>query len=204
MDWGLKLGDLAIVAATLLGPVLAVQVQKLVERGREQGQRRVTIFRVLMATRGALLSPAHVEAINIIPIEFYGKRGRKLRIIEKWKEYIDHLYKDPSEQTWGSIRIRLLNELLAMIGDYIGYKFNSVEISRELYSPRGHATIENDQEIIRTGLAKVFRGEMGFPMDVKAFPVDANFAKNQLDIQQGLIGWLDGQRSVRMTMESKP
>lgn len=203
MDWTLKLGDLAIVIATLLGPVLAVQVQKWVERGRAQSQRRITVFRTLMTTRGALLAPAHVEAINVIPIEFYGKRGRRLKIIEKWKEYIDHLYKDPAEQSWISTRTRLLNELLAMIGSYIGYKFNSVEISRELYSPRGHATIESDQEIIRSGLAKVFKGELGFPMDVRAFPIDTAFAKSQMDLQKRLLDWLDGQRSVRMTVENK-
>jgi hypothetical protein len=71
MDWTVKTGDLAIVIATLLGPILAVQAQKWIERSRERQQRRVAVFRVLMTTRAALLSPAHVEALNIVPVEFY-------------------------------------------------------------------------------------------------------------------------------------
>jgi hypothetical protein len=50
------MGDLAIVFATLLGPILAVQAQKFVEQRREQNHRRVAIFRALMMTRAAVLS----------------------------------------------------------------------------------------------------------------------------------------------------
>jgi hypothetical protein len=193
-DWTLKLGDIAIVVATFLGPVAAVQAQKWVERGQQQRQRRITVFRTLMATRRQALSPAHVEAINVIPVEFYGKQGKRLEIIELWKKYIDHLYRDPSDPAWGNERVNLLNDLIDRIGKYLGYRFNSVEISREVYSPKGHATIESDQEIIRQGLAKVFRGEMAIPMAVTSFPIDPKMAEGQLDLQSKLREWLaDGR-----------
>ncbi len=35
MDWSVKVTDLAIIVATLLGPVFAVQAQVWLERGRE-------------------------------------------------------------------------------------------------------------------------------------------------------------------------
>ena len=57
IDWTFKGADIAIVVATLLGPVLAVQAQKWLERGREITQRRAWIFRTLMATRATNLSP---------------------------------------------------------------------------------------------------------------------------------------------------
>jgi hypothetical protein len=74
IDWTFRVGELAIVFATLLGPVLAVQAQKWIERAREKTQRKIAIFRTLMATRATFLSPAHVEALNAIPIEFYGNK----------------------------------------------------------------------------------------------------------------------------------
>lgn len=43
--------------ATLCGPVLAVQAQKLVERIRENQQRKLKLFYTLMATRGAGVAP---------------------------------------------------------------------------------------------------------------------------------------------------
>jgi hypothetical protein len=38
-----------------------------------------------MATRAAFLSPALVEALNAVPIEFYGNR----KIVNSWKEHLD-------------------------------------------------------------------------------------------------------------------
>ena len=202
-DWTLKLGDIAIVLATCLGPILAVQAQKWVERGQQQQQRRIAIFRTLMATRRQALSPAHVEAINVIPIEFYAKSGKLLEIVNAWKAYIDHLYKDTSQATWAEHRESLFNSLIEKIGKYLGFDFNSVEISREFYSPRGHAAIESDQEIIRQGLAKVFRGEMAIPMAVTSFPIDPKMAEGQLNLQTKLREWLAGQSEVKVSFTAQ-
>jgi hypothetical protein len=49
--------DIAVIVATLLGPVLAVQVQKYLERWRDEAERRKNVFKTLMATRLARLSP---------------------------------------------------------------------------------------------------------------------------------------------------
>ena len=59
MNWDLtiKLTDIAIVLAALLVPVLAVQAQKWLERRRDVKERQLAIFRTLMATRNAMLSP---------------------------------------------------------------------------------------------------------------------------------------------------
>ena len=74
-DWNIKITDIAIVFAT----ILAVQAQKYLEKGGEIKQRRAWLFRTLMATRATTLSPAHVEALNAVPIEFYGK-DQKLKL----------------------------------------------------------------------------------------------------------------------------
>jgi hypothetical protein len=97
IDWTFRMGEAAIVFATLLGPVLAVQAQKWIERARERKQRKIGIFRTLMATRAAFLSPAHVEALNAVPIEFYGNR----KIVNSWKEYLDYYRHKASHQRYG-------------------------------------------------------------------------------------------------------
>ena len=93
----MKVADWVMVAAILCGPVLAVQAQKWIEVAREKRNRRLNVFKRLMATRGALLSPAHVEALNMIDLEFAG-RGRKNETVKtRWKEYLDHLCSLPDD-----------------------------------------------------------------------------------------------------------
>jgi hypothetical protein len=198
IDWTFRIGEEAIVFATLLGPVLAVQAQKWIERARERKQRKIGIFRVLMATRAAFLSPAHVEALNAVPIEFYGNR----KIVNSWKEYLDYLStQGVPPELWGQRRIELFVGLLVDMAVFLGYNFTRVEISREVYWPTAHAPIEADQQIIREGLAKLFRGETAIPMDVKSFPVEAQALEEQQDLRRLLLKWLGGEQSVKVEFE---
>src|ERR1700748_228812 len=106
MEVVFKAVDLAIVGATLLGPVLAVEAQKHLDRIRGVDERRRTIFKTLMATRAALLAPSHVEALNAVPVEFHGKGRALKRINDGWKEYLDHLNtKMPDDAVWDSKRV---------------------------------------------------------------------------------------------------
>ena len=72
--------DLALIAATFLGPVFAIQVQKFLEKRQGDRARRDRIFKTLMSTRTAVLSLAHVEALNMINIEFPVKEFKKALI----------------------------------------------------------------------------------------------------------------------------
>jgi len=70
IDWTLKVTDLAIVFAALLSPLIAVQVTEWIRRSQEARKRKLHVFRTLMSTRAASLAPTHVEALNLIDIEF--------------------------------------------------------------------------------------------------------------------------------------
>jgi len=62
-----------------------------------------------MATRATFLSPAHVEALNAVPIEFYGNK----KIIDPWKEYLDYLSQlGIPPDVWLQRRIELFVSLL--------------------------------------------------------------------------------------------
>jgi len=191
----------AIIAATLLGPVFAVQAQKWLERRRGLEERRQIIFRTLMATRAVVLSPGHVEALNAIPVEFYGTKGRLKEINDAWKLFLDHHTQEgPSFEVWLQKRIDLFLDLLFLISQFLGYRFSRAQLERDIYSPRAHGELENEQTIVRKGLVKLFNGETVFPMAVKEFPAtaDEESLANQAALQKLLVEWLEGQRAVRV------
>jgi len=62
---------IAVVIATLAGPVLAVIVTRIVDDGRLRRTRQMEVFRTLMASRRTPLSIDRVKALNLVEIEFY-------------------------------------------------------------------------------------------------------------------------------------
>ena len=60
----MTIADGLIIAAVILGPILAVQAQRTIQTRKEERERKLWIFKILMATRGMSLSPRHVEGLN--------------------------------------------------------------------------------------------------------------------------------------------
>lgn len=87
--------EVLIVISTLIAPLLAVQAQKWLERYREDHERKLRVFKILMATRAATVSPDHVQALNMIDLEFQGEKCKKVRT--EWKTYLDHLGSFPKD-----------------------------------------------------------------------------------------------------------
>lgn len=203
MTWDNTIGwsDLAIICATLLGPVLAVQAQKALERKRSTKERREAIFRVLMATRAAMLSPTHVEALNAVPVEFYGTSRELKSINEAWKLYLDH-HDDrlPTHDAWAQRRGVLFQDLLYLISKFLGYEFSRAQLERDIYAPRAHGDLEADQTTIRKGLVALLNGERALPMAVHEFPAtaDPQTLQNQADLQILLLELLKGERSLNI------
>ena len=67
----MTISDWLVILAIIIAPILAVQVQKIIESRRSKRERKLQVFKALMATRATPLSPIHVEALNMIDIEFY-------------------------------------------------------------------------------------------------------------------------------------
>ena len=198
-SWNWTSGDLAVVIATLLGPIAAVQVQKWLERSRAKEDRRIAIFRTLMATRAANLSQAHVEALNAIPIEFYGQSKKLREIINSWKSYLDHLsQRDPVMEIWVQKRTDLFLDLLVLISKYLRYDFTRVELSKEIYSPSAHSRIESEQETIRVGLAKLLSGDAALPLAIRSIYSDPETLSRQMALQEKLSAWLDSGPIVKI------
>ncbi len=202
IDGTLRIADLAIVVATMLGPVLAVQAQKYLERRREVDARQRRIFLALMTTRATTLAKAHVEALNAIPVEFYGRRKPLREIIEAWKEYLNHLnMKGMDPAVWNAKTADLFFALLHKLSGYLGYDFNLVELRQEAYLPQFHVEVESNQLAVLSGAAALLRGEKALPMEVRAWPVDAEALTAQKALQALLLAWLRGEAAPRVRVE---
>ncbi|WP_146140171.1 DUF6680 family protein [Alsobacter soli] len=169
-----RLSDAAIVLATLIGPVVAVQVQKYVERRSEARSRQMRVFEDLMATRASRLAPKHVDALNAIPITFYGSKPKLVAIRNEWNDLLAH-FGDKEKQAlnrdaWQGEQIPKLVSLLFSISEYLGFNFSKADIERGIYAPQGHALVEEEQHIIRNGFANIFRGKVPFPVLVFQYP----------------------------------
>ncbi len=64
------LGLLTIVAI-FVAPWAALWLQKRIERSNEKKQRKLNIFKTLLATRANVVSMDHVQALNMIDIQFF-------------------------------------------------------------------------------------------------------------------------------------
>lgn len=124
MESQITISHILMILAVLIAPLVAVQVQKYLERHQEKRERKLRIFKTLMATRGVPLSQDHVQALNMIDIEFYGEKYKK--IITSWKDYLNHLEKitkDDEERfsLWNEEKADLLANLLLVMGKSLGY-----------------------------------------------------------------------------------
>jgi len=191
MQWDetIKVTDLAIVFATLLGPVFAVQVQVYLDRTRGKRARREQIFHTLMRTRSSSVAPEHVHALNAVPIEFFGER----QITDAYRDYIAHLNTNiqNNPEAWGIRRVDLFMDLLHKISEELGYDFTVAQLKGEYYAPQAHFTLEVEQTAIRQGLAKILSGQAALGMDVKNLPGDP-------EAQAALKAVLQGKSAIKV------
>lgn len=206
----IKDGEWAVVFATLLGPILAVQAQKFVEALRERRNVKHAIFSKLMATRKARLSAEHVQALNMIDVAFYGIKFFGFRVqwqseklvVEKWKEYLDQLNIELTEQNYQVLmndRENIFSDLLAAIATAVNFHFDKVTLKRGAYSPIHHGQVEDESNRLRSAMLQVFEGKAALQMDVSKFPFNEQAAaNNQMMVEQLLHASAGG--SIRVSV----
>jgi Family of unknown function (DUF6680) len=177
MDWTVKVTDLAIVFATLTGPFLAVYVTERQRKRADARNRRIHIFRTLMATRAATLAGAHIEALNLVELEFAGVNRKHDAVIDAWKMYKSHLYDTnyPQGVPWEVRRKELMVELLYTMSNALGYSFEKSQINTAAYYPGGYAMADLEQLETRQLWLKVLKGERELPMRARVFSGETEF-----------------------------
>ncbi len=170
----MTIADWLMIAAVLLGPIIAVQLTRHLDNKKEERERKLQVFKTLMATRSYAVSWDHVGALNRIDLEFDKDDKKEKAVIEAWKAYLD-LLRDGSisSEQWNIKRIDLFVELLHKMAQVLDYDFDKTHIKNSSYSPEAHGNIEEEQKALRTGLIEVLAGKRSIPMTV------VNWSQNQ-------------------------
>ncbi len=53
-----------MIFAVIVGPILAIQIQKYIEGVKEAKERKISVFKDLLATRASTLAYKHVVALS--------------------------------------------------------------------------------------------------------------------------------------------
>ena len=212
-DYILLFAAISAVASTLLAPLLALQVQKLLERRRDADNRRLNIFKTLMATRSARVSAVHVEALNMIDVEFH-KIKRFEKVIDAWRDYRDHLNNFPKDENekeddqkarfevWLTKGDDLFTDLLYEMGRALKYRFDRVHLRRSMYFPKGLGEIDTDANIIRKALVSLLTGEHAIKMAVVDFP-DMEDSEGQKRVLEAMAKTLEGSIETNSAAHDK-
>lgn len=187
--------EILTIIAIIIGPIAAVQIEKQLQRSRAKRERKTSIFKTLMATRGSVLSYAHVEALNRIDLEFSDIKKYE-KVISCWKEYFDNLgqeVNDDNLQVWSARNEELLSNLLFEMGNILGYKFDKVLIKRNVYSPVAHGTIEREQQAIRKGLIEIMYGNRNLPFEFIQNQ-DPETLEKQKELQEAMLEYYKSKK----------
>lgn len=177
--------DIIMILAVFLGPIVAVRITRYIDDRKEKRERQLNIFRVLMATRAATLSPGHIEALNLIDVEFETRVKKNKKILSAWRAYLNHVGdRNFPQETWYSRRTELLIKILHEMSIVLNYDFDETQIKTSVYSPEAHGEMEDDQTAIRRGLRNVVEGKTVIPMYVVNLPDTQQGRNTENDVQQ--------------------
>jgi hypothetical protein len=167
--------DWITISAIIVGPILAVQAQKALESIRHKKQRRLNVFNTLMSTRATRLSNEHVAGLNMIDIEFYGRRifgvrsqtPKEKSVTNAWKNYNDQLNStctDEQVAVWLERGEQLFTTLIYKMSSALGYDFDEVQLKRDCYRPIAHGDLEQDSYKLRKALIELLSGTRPLPI----------------------------------------
>lgn len=175
----LKANDLAIMFATILGPIFAIQIQSFREniqrsvsaaheKNEEQLQRQRLAFRQMMAYRANPLDSMFVQALNVIPVDFQGVES----VVNAWKLYFGQLCKNKNEDpNWDERSNDFRAQLLGAMATHLGYSFTTQELKNERYFAQAHLDDMVMKAEILKGVHQVFA--KNYPFTVLAYVKDA-------------------------------
>ena len=161
----------AIVLATFLGPIAAVQVQKYLERKAEAKRRKEWVFYTLMSLRATRLNPEFVRALNTIDFAFHAEKPKQVeserQVIRKWRDYLSHVNKQVSEaesKAWNEKLDEIVVDLLQAMADDLTYPFDRETIRSGGYATKASAEHEKELTEIRRMSLALLQGKIGMPV----------------------------------------
>ncbi|HYK35685.1 DUF6680 family protein [Alloacidobacterium sp.] len=171
MDKTLVALNILTILAVVAGPIIALQIQRKLDRDREARNRKMWIFKTLMSLRATALSPTFVQALNQIDVEFNADNEKEKAVRGAWRVLLDHYVDlahaaEPNSPTLLEKSIQLKTNLLLVMGRCLNYDFDEVQIKKGSYYPTGLGDVETEQNLIRRGLLNVLSGRARIPVAV--------------------------------------
>ena len=202
----ISITDWLMIISVLFSPWIALFIQGWLMKQKEARSSKLTIFKTLMATRHSPLSLEHIQALNMIDIEFYGNKKYK-DVRRAWRNYLD--IRSNSQKT--EIQQELFNNecektlttLLVNMGEVLGYEFDEAHIRQSIYKPQGHVTEEQYQMLMRANLVKLFAGELALPMQVTSLPFEEVDVNEQKKLRDLAIKYLENSFCQKSPVELK-
>jgi hypothetical protein len=164
--------SLITVLAIYRGPIEALKIQRKLDEEREGKNRKVGIFKTLMSNRVVRPTPAYVQALNLIDVEFTGDSLEEKAVRVAWKELHD-LYSNWKTTQNAEDKSNELNAvLLSAMGKCLGYEFDKVYLKKGGYYPEFFGNVEMEQHTLRRQLLELLDGKRKLPIAkfVEDFP----------------------------------
>jgi hypothetical protein len=162
----------AIVAATIIGPLSAVLITLWHQDRSQKYQRRLHIFRLLTQWRGNWLHPDWVGALNLIPVEFAGKTD----VLHSFNLLIEKLT-DPGFGAEGEELSQAYNraeavfiELMQKLARILRIDLAGLDLRTRLYAPRGWWREQQATQALRTDASALLNGERALRVTIVGAP----------------------------------
>ena len=203
---GITISDWLMMLAVVSGPVIAVQIQKYIDRKSETKNRKLKVFSDLMTTRASTLAFQHVSALNMVGLEFNGKKYGK--VVSAWKTYLDHLGSFPNDdenmqKVWSEKKSDQLSDLLYEMGESLGFDFDKVHIKKAGYIPQAYADQQDETNFIRRQLVDVLLNKKSIPMAVTDFPSDDEALENKKELHKLMKNHYEDKASQSIKLETE-
>jgi hypothetical protein len=152
---------LAVVFATFAGPIAAVLVTRFIDDRRAVRVRQLEVFRALMRTRRNALLPDHVNALNLVEIEFHSVP----RVLDAYRELMKHINSGGIiNDQWLAKHRSELTRLLSEMASALGYTIQQLDVFEGGYYPSGWGQEAEQQLAMRLGLLELLSGRRSLPV----------------------------------------
>jgi hypothetical protein len=171
--FGISSESWAIVLATFAGPIVAILITLRRDASAKILERRLWVFRTLLATRGQFVNVEHVRALNLIEIEFHAVRP----VMQAWRDYMAHLNSLPGgkqlegeEFTSFHDKCRdLMAKLLGKMAAHLGFQMSEIDL-RLGYAPSGWMFRDGRETELREAAISLLSGRSPLVVRAEASP----------------------------------
>lgn len=197
----------AIILATILGPVLAVYASDIRAEHRKISDRKDYVFHTLWATRGARMQFEHVSALNRIELAF--PRSSHPLVVDAWELYLKHLDTDQGDtqdsfDRWSEKANDLFLELMHIMANDLGIPLSKTSTKYNAYYPKGYAFTEGQQNELRALLLELLKNERSIKMKASITPGETEEEiKSFLAMQQLWKHFLGGETLIPVRVEKE-